>query len=66
MRWFQRALGIAYVATVCGSGTTWAQNANFHRYLTRGVLTLIAAVSAPQGSLVTTVDLEAYDLRPPR
>ncbi len=94
MRWFQRILGIAYLATVCGSTalqaqhrsprfgsdgvqaiaisardmgavggeTTWAQNAIFYRYLTRGVLNLIAAVSAPQGSPLTALDFEACDL----
>jgi hypothetical protein len=97
MRWLQCALGIAYVATVCGSmaaqaqhhspsfgtdaiqaieisawdkeavggRTTWAQNPNFYRYVTRGVLNLIAALSAPQGSLLTAVDLEACDLTNP-
>jgi hypothetical protein len=94
MRWFQRTLGIAYAAIVCGStalqaqhqspslgtdavqavaisaqdmeavggGTTWAYNANFYRYLTRGVLNLIAALSAPQGSLLPALDLEARDV----
>ncbi len=45
-----------------GGGITGARNANFYRYLTRGVLNLIAAVSAPQGSLLTALDLEACDL----
>ena len=45
-----------------GGGITGAQNANFYRYLTRGVLNLIAAMSAPQGSLLTALDLEACDL----
>jgi len=45
-----------------GGGITWAQNATFYRYLTRGVLNLIAALSAPQASLLTALDLEARDL----
>ena len=40
-----------------GGGITGAQNANFYRYLTRGVLNLIAAVSAPQGSLLTCASI---------
>jgi len=45
-----------------GGGITRAQNATFYRYLTRGVLNLIAAVSAPQASLLTALDLEACDV----
>jgi len=45
-----------------GGGITWAQNATFYRYLTRGVLNLIAALSAPQASLLTALDLEARNV----
>jgi len=45
-----------------GGGITWAQNATFYRYLTRGVLNLIAALSAPQASLLTALDPEACDV----
>ena len=45
-----------------GGGITWAQNATFYRYLTRGVLNLIAAVSAPQASLLTALDPEGRDV----
>jgi hypothetical protein len=48
-----------------GGGTTCAHNTNFYRYLTRGVLNLIAAVSAPQASLLTALDPEAWDLTEP-
>ena len=47
-----------------GGGISGARNANFYRYLTRGVLNLIAAVSAPQGSLLTALDLEAGAMSP--
>ena len=45
-----------------GGGITWTQNATFYRFLTRGLLNLIAAVSAPQGSLLTALDLDACDV----
>ena len=45
-----------------GGGITGAQNGNFYRYLTRGVLNLIAAMSAPQGSLLAALDPEACDV----
>ena len=42
--------------------STGARNATFYRFLTRALLNLIAAVSAPQGSLLAAIDHEASDL----
>ena len=48
-----------------GSGTTtWSIAPNGYRYVTGGDQTLMAVVHAPQGSLLTALDLEACDSAP--